>query len=763
MVDSSVNIRHKTMKEDESVVPNAEKVPSKVNSMGEENNGEGVNAAIKGNQMVTPEYSSSQWVSTRPFHQKTPTLEAVHYENLTMDSKAGGGLSNKLNGVDAAPRTYSVQFFANQKSAFQFGDGKQKNIERVSSKTEGGKDETKERVEDFSFTTAQENSVPQKEVVVDKTNRTEDRREALRIKLWDILGTVSSQNKQASQDPEVGVNNLNPEQNIDKKSKPFVKSRQNSDTIEADSESPDQTIRRPDTRSLTMKRAPSKVQTNKTRNAPSSTYTRKHPEKNIFSFEERFSGRLDASVTNSSPKSYRKKRERKGLKAERHRICFPAKNSADEVEQVTDLNKTIKCAEKTSSLRNLVGSFHIDPPRSNSEFVELENGIRKKGSLQLSAMKMSDELGNVKTSTSPKHKGQQEDLANSFTKNILDPHVDLQSPRYQFRTATKSFSPSSLPKNNLGELDDQSPGHCSFSSLLASKPSDNAEELEDSPLIKSDPYMEENDAENRLSESSEERDSKSSKDGSPIDEGRGTESLSPEFATAGKPKFVLFPSQRLRSQEDINPNGFSPISAPPKGNFPLNSSSSSYCYSMLPTLSLLCMSLFIACRCCFYLFLGCIIWTGTEESNELQSLYRPSGHNEEDELANAITLIALALERVKSKIKLVTSKKSAEVLMSVAEGIYLQLQNAESHIQKDVVKLTSLRKSKRKRLETEFGEQQEQLKLVYRKFEAELNRHLQECRSTVAGMEEHEIEFRGFLEKQSKLTSAVNPFVAATA
>ena len=37
--------------------------------------------------------------------------------------------------------------------------------------------------------------------------------------------------------------------------------------------------------------------------------------------------------------------------------------------------------------------------------------------------------------------------------------------------------------------------------------------------MKSEPDMEENDAENRLSESSEERDSKSSKEGSPIDEG----------------------------------------------------------------------------------------------------------------------------------------------------------------------------------------------------------------------------------------------------
>lgn len=52
--------------------------------------------------------------------------------------------------------------------------------------------------------------------------------------------------------------------------------------------------------------------------------------------------------------------------------------------------------------------------------------------------------------------------------------------------------------------------------------------------------------------------------------------------------------------------------------------------------------------------------------------------------SSAITLIALALERVKRKIKSLTSKKSAEVLMSVAEGIHLQLQNAESHIQRDV-------------------------------------------------------------------------------
>ena len=56
-------------------------------------------------------------------------------------------------------------------------------------------------------------------------------------------------------------------------------------------------------------------------------------------------------------------------------------------------------------------------------------------------------------------------------------------------------------------------------------------------------------------------------------------------------------------------------------------------------------------------------------------------------------------------------------------------------------------------MQISHAEQQEQLELVYRKFEAELNRHLQECRSTVEGMEEHELEFRGILEKQSMTLS----------
>jgi len=233
--------------------------------------------------------------------------------------------------------------------------------------------------------------------------------------------------------------------------------------------------------------------------------------------------------------------------------------------------------------------------------------------------------------------------------------------------------------------------------------------------------MEEKDAEYRLSESSsEERNSKSSKE-SPINEvhqdihsSRGLKSPTPETCTRGKPKFMLYPSERHRSHKGIRFNGGSPMSASPKG---------------------------------------------TEDST---GLLGPSGQNQDDGLANAITLIALAFERVKSKIKMSTSKKSAEVLTSVAEGIHLQLQNAESQIQRDVGKIKSLSKSKRKRLETEFEEQKEKQKLMYQKFKAEVDQHMQEFRSIVEGLEAQEIEFRGLMKKQKTSQTKLLKQVAET-
>ncbi|OVA16610.1 hypothetical protein BVC80_1543g42 [Macleaya cordata] len=98
-----------------------------------------------------------------------------------------------------------------------------------------------------------------------------------------------------------------------------------------------------------------------------------------------------------------------------------------------------------------------------------------------------------------------------------------------------------------------------------------------------------------------------------------------------------------------------------------------------------------------------------------------------------------------------TSKRGSEILASVAEDIKLQLQNVDSQIQRDIGKFTSLGKSKRKRLETRFQEQQERLKLIQDKFKEEINQHLQDSRSTLDDLEAYQIELKGNAEKQSMI------------
>ncbi|GFZ04442.1 hypothetical protein Acr_17g0000140 [Actinidia rufa] len=386
MIDDSLKTRPKT-KEDEAAAPAAEKISSsnKVNSFNDGNNGKGVeDHPMMGKQTAIRELEASPWVSPRSFHRKTSTPEAVHNAQQTRNLPDGSGICKVLSGLKADTKTYSVQFFPNPMSIVQSGNGKQKKYDRASSRREGGKDGMKDCTEEFSFATAREFFVPEKEVEEDKTSR----REALRVKLWEILGPVYSPNKQVSTAPDMGVNNLNLEQNVDNKSRAVVKPRQNSDTIGSDAKCPDHAVKRPIIRSLTRKR----------------------------------------------------------------------------------------------------------PPSSFSSF--------------------------------PEHRGQQDNFTDSSLKNIADPLVDLKNLIFEIQTPAKRFSPGFHSKTNHGEWDGHIPACCSFNSFLASKPdnhrayagtesSDDALELEHSPLMKPDPILDEKDAENGLfRSSSEERDSMSSEEGS---------------------------------------------------------------------------------------------------------------------------------------------------------------------------------------------------------------------------------------------------------
>ncbi|KAK3026936.1 hypothetical protein RJ639_040342 [Escallonia herrerae] len=628
------------------------------NSNGDRQYLKGVKASTMEKQSEAPEQENSPWVSTRSFHQNVPSPEVVCSPKQTSTLPVS---SCKLDGViKGKPESYSVQFFANQTSILQARGGMQKKFNSVTYRRNGGReDDTVPRMKE----TAQEVLVPEKEVVEDKTKTAGNQgNESLRMKLWDILGTVSSPNKQTSnsQALEKGANSLKAELSSDEKRTPMTNPRENSDTVESDSESPNQSTRRPVTRSLTQKRSSTKVQRMKGKHVASHSHEQKHREKSLFSFEEGLSGRLCAAGPSMSS---RKKSEKKSSTNELLRTCSLEQENLDQAS--VNRNKAKTAVEKSSLLGHTIGSFKSSPPEKKIDLAEAKNDIQQKDSDQTPVMKMTHKLGDIDRPTLEENVDQQENLAIPSLTNIARPEYDL-SPTFGLKAPSQNFSPNMSPE----------PNHCSppqrvfntggirsFKSLQNSKPDyyktytyvespDGAGELEDSPDLKSVTTMKKYHTECRLyRSSSEERDSESAEDDSPIEGNKGTELLSPEIGTPEKPNFVLRPPKRHRGQEDAEITEF--------------------------------------------------------RSEESKGFHRPLQQTQGDGLASAVSLFALALERVKSKMKSRTSKISAEKLMSVSEDIHLQLQNAESQIQTNV--------------------------------------------STLEGLDAHQIEFKGTVERQRAL------------
>ncbi|KAK2993068.1 hypothetical protein RJ640_025723 [Escallonia rubra] len=619
------------------------------NSKGDRQYLKGVKAGTMKKQSEAPEQETSPWVSTRSFHQNVPSPEAVYSAKQTSTLPVS---SCKLDGViKGKPESYSVQFFANQTSISQARDGMRKKFNSVTYRRKGGReDDTVPRMKE----TAQEVLVPEKEAVEDKTKTARNQgNESLRMKLWDILGTVSSPNKQTSnsQALEKGANSLKAELSSDEKRTLVVNPRANSDTIESDSDCPNQSTRRPVTRSLTQKRSSTKVQRMKVKHVASHSHEQKHREKSLFSFEEGLSRRLCAAGPSLSS---RKKSEKKSSTNELHRTCSLEQENLDQAS--VDRNKAKTAVEKSSLLGHTIGRFKSSPPEKKIDLAEAKRDIQQKDSDQTPVMKMTHKLGDIDGPTLEENVDQQENLAIPSLTNIARPEYDL-SPTFGLKAPSQNFSPDLSPETNHRSPPQRvfnTGGVRSFKSLQNSKPDyyktytyDGAGELEDSLDLKSVTTMKKYHTERRLyRSSSEEQDSESAEDDSPIEGNWGTELLSPEIGTPEKPNFVLRPPKRHRGQEDAEITGF--------------------------------------------------------RSEESKGFQRPLQQTQDDELASAVSLFALALERVKSKMKSRTSKMSAEILMSVSEDIHLQLQNAGSQIQTNVGKLISVSRSKRKRLETRF-------------------------------------------------------------
>ncbi|XP_041022086.1 meiosis-specific protein ASY3 isoform X2 [Juglans microcarpa x Juglans regia] len=759
MVDSVGNKRSRSTKEDKATVASAERMNLNVDTSAEiKKKGQEVTAPVKGKQTDTPEQENSPWITPRSLYPQAPFPESV----LHLEQPVTSGQQNNLNGQSSEPATYSVQLFVNKASILESGDGNQKKFDGFTYKRKGVKDRTTERVEEFAFATAQQVHVSDQVVIEDKADKTRNRTGILRMKLWEILGNVSSPKNENSnfQRPEVGTNNMKLGQNFDQNAVTVARCRQNSDTIETDSEASDHASRRPVTRSLTRKRVRQKVQVNGTKCGPSSGYIHKHHEKN-FSLEGGL-GRVNGAINGDSSKPMRKKIEKKSKRIEPRKILFPKKDVMDQIQEASYRSEAKVPAERKFSRGNQMEDIYGCIYEDEREYLGLENKIQE----ILHQSPLIDKTNLQGDFNSPVN---QQDVASPSLNNDVQLQDNFQSPIFGFKTPISSSNPTAAPKTDRAVDDshtstpkmDQllpgvhnpapaerifSVGHIRGFSTLQTSKSDchgsitqayffvqlfrgysiafvlfaklehcfcilyflivlqgDTEVLTPPPEPAAD--TEERDTEDDLSETSaEERDYESSEEGSPIIEAytgcRDRDILSSELVAAKQKKFMLHSTKRLQIRESIRFDNSSPTSPSPKG---------------------------------------------TGESNWMQE---PSDQSQDDGLMRAIKLFALEIQKLQSKIESETTKKSSEILMSTSDGIYLQLQNLGSHIQTDVGKFTSMSKSRRKGFEVKLEEQHKELKLIHEKFKEDINRHFQDYRTTLEGLEAHHLELKGTMEKQ---------------
>ncbi|KAJ6320064.1 hypothetical protein OIU78_015454 [Salix suchowensis] len=335
---------------------------------------------------------------------------------------------------------------------------------------------------------------------------------------------------------------------------------------------------------------------------------------------------------------------------------------------------------------------------------------------------MTDQQKDFSSSAESEHGDQQENF-DTTSNSTVNPQDDFQSPTFKINSPTLSSFPSSMPKSHKINQVFASPEQAMrrfnvekihsfrtlwnsnagcFASNIQTESPDAAAELMDSPSNKTSAVKGERAVEGGLSESSPEGGySESSEDNSPLVKGRREgENRSSETATAEKSKFMLHPTKRFCNQKGEKVRVFSPSPPSPTGI------------------------------------------VETELTPEI------SEQNQGGELERVILLFVMALENFQKKMKMETRKKSSDILMSVSEEIHVQLQNIESQIQTDLGKLSSVSKSKRKRLESRFEEQQEQLNLIHDRFKQDIYQHLQECKITLDGLESHQIDFKGTAKKQ---------------
>lgn len=655
-------------------------------------------------EIVEPK-NASPWVSTRSFNPKISSSAAGQDTERTPGFPATRSTRRRSKLLEKASASHSLKFFV-AKSGLESDLCRQKNFGKDICSMEAGKVDDAEHMENLVCSTEQGVRL-EKEQVQGKDRTTETGgHETLRMKLWEILGNVSSPNKHL---PSLHCEDLHLDQERNGKQRPIEKINPNSDTIESDSQT--HVLTRPMTRSLTRRKDSTRKQSKKSE-ATKYIDINDCQRKRILSFKGDRTGGLYDNFNDGSSPCKRKKILGMSSGLETHQGIM---TKTVEVRQQPEKSRSVPAVEKLMVRKNKVSNASSRSDRRNDLLVKPKKGSKNNTLFEFPLNAMMDQRDveqSMDLETSKKN--QQEDICDSLLKKKRNSVHDTSTPPSEIK------SHGSLLKSNQEELHGQSPAEKIFNttnirsvkSLMSPKSAECKPDVQKEPsvgrykqnnspkssfLVKPSIGMDE-DSDIQISKSSTyEMDSESSEDESHKD-CRESEELSPEIHI---PQNILHDYNiSIDNAKDVGVIGSSPASDSLKG---------------------------------------------VQDTSELE-MYLEENH--EDGLTRAVALFTVALAHVKTKLKSISSRRSADILRTAVEEIFFRLQNAESLIKTEVGKLTNLSHSKSEQLETRFQEKQEELLGIHKRFKAEVEQHLQDCGGLIEDLEEHQIELKRSVEKQ---------------
>ncbi|KZV22620.1 chaperone protein ClpD, chloroplastic [Dorcoceras hygrometricum] len=661
---------------------------------------------------------ASPWVSTKSFNTKLSSSVAVHDSKLTQNFPVATKTLSRSKRSKKASVDHTVQPFGSKR----FGLDSYKN--RLSSFCKGSSAFQAGKVSNAENIPSKSGFQPEKDLAEDKNKKTEPGgSEALRMKLWEVIGNVSSPDKQCPsiQSIKIGAKDFNPELEKDGKENPKEKTNPHSDTIESDSERPD-IFRTPLTHSLTTKKVYTRKQHSKIEATKLNSHKKDCQEKSTISARGDGSRRpcetVDTGILHCNSLRNKSAGENFENPAERWQSCNKSKSVLSLRTSMLQGNKAENGHSSSDRRRDILREIEsgMEIRHSFESLNNVESCTKIRNSLECPNNVMTEQPsanGQLRAVETPKFKIQQVEILNYLLKNRDD--INKPQSRASEMKLPVENSPGCSPlglqekDRDLSDPQEKNDTERIVKILLNSKStgskanghveelSNGCEEVNDYPPSKPTFIMEENGDHSISGSSSAATDSENSEDDFHIKGCKKLESLSPEI---GITKHFLR-SRRLCKKKGVGLTGCSPT-------------------------------------------LESLKETGNEESGKSQMCMEQEN---EDGFASAVALLTVALDRVQTKMKLMVEKRSAEILMEAADGIHLQLKHADSQITKDVEKLINHSKVKRRRLDARYQEQHEQLVGIWKRFESEVDQHLQGYEHLVEDLEEFGTELEGNVKR----------------